>query len=103
MVYEHRTYNILPGKMPEFVEGFGNMIVPLFKKHGAELIGAWQTAIGQNNEFVYILGFKNLAEQEKFWCAFRQDEQFKAYMQSGIRVAFAVNKILLPTSYSPLK
>ena len=41
MVYEHRTYNILPGKMQEFVEAFGNVIVPLFEKHGAELIGAW--------------------------------------------------------------
>ncbi len=103
MVYEHRTYNILPGKMPEFVEAFGNMIVPLFKKHGAKLIGAWQTAIGQNNEFVYILGFADLAEQERFWRVFRQDEQYKSYGQSGIRVAFVISKILHPTSYSPLK
>jgi len=103
MVYEHRTYNILPGKMPEFVEAFGEMIVPLFEKYGAKLVGAWQTAIGQNNEFVYILGFKDLAEQEKFWHVFRQDEQYKAYRQGGTRVAFVISKILHATSYSPLK
>lgn len=103
MVYEHRTYNILPGKMPEFVEGFGNTMVPLFEKHGAKLIGAWQTAIGQNNEFVYILGFEDLAEQERLWRVIRQDEQFKTYIKSGTLVAFVINKILRPTSYSPLK
>lgn len=103
MIYEHRTYNILPGKMPEFIKAFGDMIVPLFKKHEAKLIGSWQTAIGQNNEFVYILGFENLADQERFWQVFRQDPQFTEYMQSGIRVAYVVSKILQPTTYSPLQ
>lgn len=103
MIYEHRTYNLLPGKMPEFVEGFGNIIVPLFAKHGAKLIGAWQTAIGQSNEFVYILGFEDLADQERFWRVFRQDEEFKKYMQGGARVAYVVSKILAPTTFSPLK
>lgn len=103
MIYEHRTYNIMPGKMPEFIEAFGNMLVPLFEKHGAKLIGVWQTAIGQNNEFVYILGFEDLTNQERFWRAFRQDEQFQKYMQGGPRVAYVISKILHPTSYSPLK
>ena len=103
MIYEHRTYNILPGMMPAFVEAFGSLIVPLFEKYGAKLVGSWQTAIGQNNEFVYILGFQDLAAQEKFWAVFRKDEQFKTYRQGGVRVAHVVNKILRPTSYSPLK
>lgn len=103
MIYEHRTYNILPGMMPAFVEAFGSMIVPLFEKYGAQLVGAWQTVIGQNNEFVYILGFQDLATQERFWPIMRQDEQFKAYRQGDIRVAYVTSKILHPTSYSPLK
>ena len=103
MIYEHRTHNILPGKMPEFVEAFGDIIVPLFDKHGAKLIGAWQTAIGQSNEFVYILGFEDLNERERFWSVLPQDEQFRTYIQGGIRVAFIISKILRPISCSPLK
>ncbi len=103
MIYEHRTYNILPGKMPEFIEAFGDMVVPLFEKHGARLIGTWETAIGHNNEFTYILGFKDLADQERFWRVFRQDEQLKKYRQGGTRVAYVASKILHPTTYSPLK
>ena len=102
MIYEHRTYYILPGKMPEFTEAFGT-IVPLFEKHGAKLIGAWQTAIGQNNEFVYILGFEDLKHQEKFWQDFRRDEIFQKYMQAEPRVAYVISKILRPQPYSPLK
>ena len=103
MIYEHRTYYILPYKMPEFIEAFGTMIVPLIEKHGAKLIGAWQTAIGQNNEFTYILGFKDLADQEKFWYVFRRDKQFERYLQSGQRVSYVVSKILQPITYSPVK
>jgi len=87
----------------EFIEAFGEIIVPLFEKHGAKLIGAWQTAIGQSNEFVYILGFKDLADRERFWQVLPQDEQFRAYIQGGTRIAFIVSKILRPIPNSPLK
>jgi len=87
----------------EFVEAFSELIVPLFEKHGAKLIGAWQTAIGKSNEFVYILGYKDLADRERFWQALPQDEQFKTYMQGGTRIAFIENKILRPITNSPLK
>ena len=103
MIFEHRTYNIVPGKMPEFIKAFGDMIVPLFEKHQAKLVGSWQTSIGQNNEFVYILGFKDLADQERFWQVFRQDPKFMEYLQGGIRVASSISKILQATTYSPLK
>ena len=103
MIYEHRTYHILPGKMPEFTETFGNMLVPLFEKYGAKLIGVWQTVIGQNDEFTYILGFDGLANQEKFWRNFRQDEQYKKYRQGAPPVSYVVSKILQPTPYSSLK
>jgi len=103
MIYEHRTYYILPGKMEEFVQTFGDIILPLLKKHGAELIGSWQTEIGQGNEFVYILAFRDLADRERFFKALRQDEEFKKYRQSGIRVSYTLSKILQPTSYSPLQ
>ncbi len=102
MIYEHRTYYILPGKMSAFTEAFGTM-VPLFGKHGAKFIGAWQIAIGQSNEFVYILGFEDLKHQEKFWQDFRQDEKFKKYIQAEPRVAYIINRILRPQPYSPLK
>jgi len=103
MIYEHRTYNILPGKMEEFIGAFGEIIVPLFEKHGAKLVGAWQTDIGQSSEFVYILGFQDLNEREWFFKAIRQDEQFQKYRQGSLRVAYTTSKILQPTSYSPLK
>ncbi len=102
MIYEHRTYYILPGKMAEHIEAFGTLI-PVFAKHGAKMIGAWQTSIGNSNEFVYILGFENLSAQEKFWVNFRQDEKFKVYAAGGVRNEHVANKILKPVAYSPLQ
>ena len=102
MIYEHRSYYILPGKLSEFTERFGGL-VPLFEEHGGKLVGAWQSSIGQNNEFVYILGFEDLNHREKFWQDFRQDERFEQYQKEEPRVAYIINKILHPTAYSPLR
>ena len=102
MLYEHRSYFILPGKLPDFIARFGTF-VPMFDEYGAKLIAAWQTAIGQNNEFIYILGFEDLNQQQKFWQDFRQDERFKQYQKEEPRVAYVINKILRPIADSPIK
>ncbi|MFC1945220.1 NIPSNAP family protein [Chloroflexota bacterium] len=103
MIYEHRTYTILPGKMAEFVEAFGKSIAPIFPRYGAKLIGAWRPSIGQNNEFFYIVGFEDLSQQQAFWQKFREDPDVVEYRKSGVRVAYLTNKIMVPTTYSPLQ
>jgi len=104
MIYEHRTYTLLAGKLPEWLEHFGHDTVPLFKKYGAGLMGVWRTAIGTSNEALYILSFENLSHREKVWQAIRQDDLFiKSVVQGPPRVEKVVNKIARATDYSPAK
>ncbi len=102
MIYEHRSYILLPGKKAEFIETFAKLM-PLFDKHGAKVVGVWQTDVGESNEFIYILAFEDFTQREEFWEKFRQDEVFLEYMRQGTRTANITNKILRPTEYSPLK
>jgi hypothetical protein len=101
MVYKHRTYYTLPGKMAEFTEACGPTIFHLFEKYGAQFISVWQTAIGQNSKFVYILGFEDLKHQKNFWQDFRWDEIFHKCGQAKPRVDCPISKILRPQSCSP--
>jgi len=102
VIYEHRSYTLLPGRKPEFIESFGKLM-PLFEKYGAKVVGVWETDVGESNEVIYILAFENFAQREDFWEKFRQDEVFLEYRQQGPRTVNVTNKILRPTEYSPLK
>ena len=102
MIYEHRSYSLLPGKRQEFIETF-EKFMPNFDKYGAKVVGVWQTDIGENNEFIYILAFQNFAQREEFWNNFRKDKAFLEYQRQGPYAAKVTNKILRPTKYSPLK
>jgi len=104
LIYEHRTYYILPGKMPEFLEGFQATPAKVFERHGAKLVGFWTTDIGQSNEIIYILAYDSLAERERIRGMIDQDEEMRSYRQAGApRVEKIVVKILRPSAFSPLK
>jgi hypothetical protein len=104
MIYEHRTYTILPGKTAEFVEAFGRIPAPLFEKYGAKIIGVWTTDIGgASNEVVYILAFQDLAQREQVFQQFRADPEYQNYRKEGVRVESIASKILRPTDYSALQ
>lgn len=103
MIYEHRTYYLLPGKLQEFVEAFAETPAKVFEKHGAKLVGFWTTDIGQNNEVIYILAFNDMAHRDRVWQQVREDQDMIRYRQAGVRVEKIVNKIIRPSAFSPLK
>lgn len=109
MIYEERIYSIVPGKIADINNRFANVTMRLFEKHGMKVIGFWQTIIGLNslNELVYILAFEDLNHRQAAWDAFINDEEWlKARRESekdGMIVSNVTNKILRPTTYSPLQ
>lgn len=107
MIYEHRVYEIMPGKMPAIHERFANVTMRLFEKHGMKVVGFWQTAVGDNSQLVYILAFDDLNHMERAWREFTQDEEWqRAKRESekeGPLVARVRNTVLRPTPYSPLQ
>ena len=102
MIYEHRSYTIMPGKREEFVRVFGRFM-PLFDKYGAKVVGVWRTDVGEQNEFIYILAFEDFAQRDEFWGKFRSDQVYLDYRRQGTYTANVTNKILRATEYSPLK
>ena len=39
MIYELRVYHCVPGRLPDLIKRFDTLTLPLWKKHGIQLIG----------------------------------------------------------------
>src|SRR3990170_3252927 len=98
MLYELRTYDTVPGRLPDLHTRFANITTKLFEKHGIEVVGFWENVVGPNNQLVYMLAWKSLAEREQKWDAFQADpewiEKRAASEKAGPIVARTTNTIL---------
>ncbi len=109
MIYELRTYQVVPGKMQELNDRFANIVVPLFQKHGMKVIGFWETAIGEatTTELIYLLAFEDLGQYQRAWDNFIADPEWQEAKRQtevgGPLVNIAGSRILESTDYSPLQ
>jgi hypothetical protein len=108
MIYEWRVYEIIPGKKRLLNERFANHAVGLFKKHGMEVVGFWESMIGgRTNTLYYMLAFKDLAHLEDAWKSFNSDPEWQEVAKNsekdGPIVASIRNTVLKPTQYSPMQ
>lgn len=108
MIYELRIYTAHPGKLGPLLARFRDHTLGLFERHGITNVGYWLNSIGgRNDELWYILGFEDLAQRDRAWAAFQADPDWqKARADSekdGPLVHHLENRILSPTSFSPLK
>ncbi len=107
MIYEYRAYYAMPGKKKAVVDRFANWTMRIFERHGIQVVGFWDSEVGENNELIYICAFEDLNHRMAAWAAFRADPEWQEAVRiteaSGPIVERVVNKILNPTSFSPLQ
>jgi len=108
MIYELRTYNVTPGKMPALLDRFDKITLDFWKTYGFRPIGFWTVVIGESNQVLYyMLQWDSLADREKKWAAFQSDPDWIAKRaeteKNGALVASISNEILQPTSFSALQ
>ncbi len=105
MVYELRIYRCMPGRKADVLARFRNHTMGLFRKHGIECVGFWDTIVGENDELIYITKFASWEEREKKWAAFQTDpERIRVLEEShatGPIVEHARTALLRATDFSP--
>ena len=107
MLYEFRYYTVNQGKMQALKDHFGNITTKFFEKHGIKSIGYFTNTVGgRSDEFVYILGYRDMAHREQAWGAFQADPEWIATRAQtevdGPLVHHVENRFMVPTDYSPL-
>ena len=108
MIYELRIYHVSPGRMGDLLARFRDITLDIWKKHGIEPVGFWNTYIGESNhDLYYMLKWDSLAEREKRWNAFFSDKEWLEKRaeteKNGPLVASFANYIMTPTEFSAMK
>ncbi len=128
MLYEIRVYEPVPGKEHAVHEAFERFL-PIAKKHGVIPVGIFDAPlekesnmggrraaehpdakIGQDKKYIiYILKYKDVADRNKAWDAFRGDPEVAKIAKEirekvgGPYEAGITNYLITPAKYSPLQ
>ena len=61
---DHRTYTIALRKMPEFLEVFNRLAMPVLLETLGHPVGFYTSWVGPQNQFVHLWSYANLADYE---------------------------------------
>ena len=106
MIIDHRTYSFHPGKLPAWLQLFEQKGLPIQKRHLGRLIGFFVTEVGPLNQVVFMWAYDSMGDREDRRANMEADPEWTAFKKetggSGA-LKSQENKILVPTSFSPLK
>lgn len=108
MIYELRRYELQQHNKLAFYERFEKQLMPILSRYGFNLIGAWDTVIGDVPETTYILAWSDLNTMQKAWSNLNSDKDWikikeETYKKPGPLVLKTHSQILKSTAYSPLQ
>ncbi len=105
MLYELRTYEAMPGKMPALNKHL-EVAGALFKKHGLGVLGFWTDEIGTGGQVTYAWVYEDMAERQEKLAAFGSDQAWSQQVEEetereGEIIVRTHNTMLQLTPYSP--
>ncbi len=80
---DHRTYTIALRKMPEFLEVFNRLAMPVLMETLGHPIGFYTTVVGPLNQFVHLWAYDDLADYERRCRARDTHPDFPAYLAAS--------------------
>lgn len=78
MLYELRTYDVMPGKSKALVDRFAEVALFHFKKHGLKPVLFLDPVIGTGGQLIYLLEWESLEARDKGWAAMQKDVEWAA-------------------------
>ncbi len=107
VIHELRIYDVVPGRMADLHARFANLTLPLFRKHGIEVVAFWEDIVGASNRLTYLVAYRDLAHRDSAWTAFSADPEWiegrTRSEEQGPLVARITNTLMRPTVYSLLR
>jgi hypothetical protein len=104
MIVEQRDYHVITGKLNELVALYADEGIAIQQEHLGGFVGAFTTEIGALSTYTSMWRYDSFAEREERRAQLQQDERwppFLARIQPLIHTQH--NRILIPTSFSPLR
>ena len=106
MIYDHRTYNLVPLKMGKWLALYEACALPVQQKYLGNLIGFFQTEIGTLNQVVHIWGFADLNDRTRRRAEMAKDPDWQDFLRKNEELGALLHqesKIIVPVKFSPLQ
>lgn len=84
-----RTYTIAVRKMPEFLDVFERLGLPVLVRHLRPPIGFYTAAVGPLNQVVHLWGYESLADMERRQAGRDKDPEWPAYLAATVHLVTA--------------
>lgn len=104
MIVEQRDYHVYTGKLPELVRLYETEGIAIQREILGNLIGWFTTDVGALSTVVSMWGYESYAEREERRARLQGDERWKAFLAKiQPLIHTQQNRILVPTSFSPIR
>ena len=104
VIVEQRDYHVYTGKLPEVVRLYEEEGIPIQQEILGGLVGAFTTEIGALSTYSTLWRYDSFAEREERRARLQADPRWKEFL-AKVQPLFHTqqNRILVPTSFSPLR
>ena len=104
MIVEQRDYHVLTGKLNEVVSLYEREGIELQRKHLGDLVGVFTTDIGALSTYTALWAYESYAEREQRRANLQADPDWQDFLTRLQPLLHTQqNRILIPTSFSPLR
>ncbi len=104
MIVEERTYHVFTGKLPDVVRLYAEEGTAIQQEHLGNLVGAFTVDIGDVSSIVHLWGYDSFDERERRRALLQADQRWKDFLpRLQPLIHTQRTRILLPTSYSPVR
>ncbi|MFJ1259382.1 NIPSNAP family protein [Cupriavidus sp. CuC1] len=80
---DHRIYTIALRKMPEFLEVFDRLAMPILLETLGHPVGFYVSQVGPLNQFVHLWAYQDLADYERRCLARDAHPEFSSYLSAS--------------------
>jgi hypothetical protein len=103
MIYEMRTYQVPPGKAPEFLKLYQEQGLHIISRY-ARLVGCWTKESGVLNSVVFVWGYDDFGHRTSQRGKLGQDREWQQFVPSMLPYLVHQESVFLtPAAFSPLQ
>ena len=104
MIVEQRDYHVYTGKLNELVRLYADEGIAIQQEILGGLIGVFTTDVGSLSTYTSLWRYENYAEREERRARLQADERWKSFLAKiQPLIHTQQNRILIPTSFSPIR
>ena len=103
---DHRIYTIALRKMPEFLDVFNRLAMPILMQTLGHPLGFYTSLVGPQNQFIHLWSYESLQDYEQRCLARDTHPDFAAYLAASAHLITAQETRLIkgvPSSFFAAK